>query len=158
MNYTKENQKDDINAGNDQSASNFYTKFSLGYEGCLKFRKVDVFYGFDVYIDHNKLKSEYKYTYQVPSYDGLYILETSNSKSDMEKTGFGMSPLLGVRYYFNPHISISTETRFFAEYYEATANQENGPYYPEMYYSKTKSDGFTTGISPLGIVSVNIHL
>ncbi len=134
-------------SGNDNSNEYNYlsANFHLGYEWLLKFGKAHIFYGAEGFVNHEKLNSESVY------YNGIYR-QTSKSKS--VNTGYGASPLLGVKYYIAGPLSVSTEFKFIVEFYDGKTTYENSES-PEV--SETKNSGMKTRFGPLGQLSVNIH-
>ncbi len=118
---------------------------SIGFELHKNHSKTQIFYGADFFINssNNKYKRFYTYSNQ------------ENVNEDTNKsTGFGISPLLGVKYYFNPKISLSTELKFSIETYKEEILFTDSL---SIVNEKTEVSGLNTNFGPLGQLSINIH-
>lgn len=122
------------------------TNFYLGYEWLLKFGKAHVFYGAEAFVNYENLKSNATY------YNQYYNEQTSESAS--VKTGYGASPLLGVKYFIAGPLSISTEFKFNIEFFDGKTTFKQSESSTE---NETKNSGMETSFGPLGQLSVNIH-
>ncbi|MBI4931881.1 MAG: hypothetical protein HY841_14050 [Bacteroidetes bacterium] len=68
---------------------------------------------------------------------------------------FGMSPLIGVRYYLSKIISLSAESKFNIYYNTYKIDYMNTD--PSPYWYIYIGSGLSTKISPIGQIGVNIH-
>lgn len=121
--------------------SQLSTGLRSGYEFHKTFKKVEIFYGTDLFATYASSSGEYK---TKGSWD-----ESSNTSDNLQ---IGISPLAGVRYYITPNLSLSTETQFRMNYYQ---NWYQSSY--NLDESNSFSDGFQMGFAPIGILSFNIH-
>ncbi len=119
-------------------------KAFVGYELHKNLTKTQLFYGLDVFINYNHLTSKESFQYN------SQIVSINN---ELENFGFGVIPLIGVKYFFSPMLSISTEVKYQIESYTETRIYSN--IYSEGF--KTKVTGLNTTFGPLGQLSINIH-
>jgi hypothetical protein len=115
----------------------------IGYEFHRDFNKFQILYGTDIkgYYQNSITKNtSYNATVEV-----VYIYEKNTY-------GIGISPFIGLKYQINNFISITTETSFDILYSKSKSKDENNSYIAEYELENTSAK-----ISPLGIVSLNIH-
>lgn len=140
-NTTNENKIDTNKTEN----SIFSYSISLGYEFHKNFNRTQLFYGADVYLNNNK--STYKNT-------STYNSETYTSETNTSSRALGISPLIGVRYFLSPAISLSTEVKFSIE---NLTGENNSSYSQNDSKNKNEFSGFQTYFGPIGQLSINIH-
>lgn len=137
-------ETDDKNSQRQFSISQQVSNFNIGYEFHKNINKTQIFYGLDLMLNISETSSKSR-RYG----ENSYTSETINSL-----TGFGISPLLGVKYYFNPSISLSTEIKYTVESY---SGERVYKYSEAEEDNKTTIGGLDTRFGPLGQISVNIH-
>ncbi len=120
-------------------------KLFLGYERHENLNNSQFFYGLDVFLYYGKYLNTNTY------YSG-YPYSTYENKYNT--TGFGVSPLIGAKYFFNPMISVSTELKLSIESYKEESLED---YSINWEGSKTKASGLYAKFGPLGQISINIH-
>lgn len=140
-NNTTENKIDTNKTENSFLASGI----TLGYEFHKNIRKTQIFYGADLYVDYNKSSSKSSNVYNSET----YINESINTNM-----AFGISPLVGVKYFISPSISFSTELKFFIESFK---NESIYKYTGNTSDNKNDTSGMNTKFGPLGQLSINIH-
>ncbi len=139
---------DDPDLEDDEATmKSFASDLNLGYEWHSNFKRVRVYYGFDVLLGFQNSESKFTSTN-----------DFREGKSNFLK--YGLSPLLGVNYFITPNLSIGTEVKLSAMGYSGkTESTVNYGVYPYNNYSESKTDfsGFRTSFGPLGFLSVNIY-
>ena len=140
-NNTTDDKQDQIKF----NASSFNVKSLIGYEFHKDISKTQIFYGVDLFIDYYIVKNE-------TTNSAGFTINTLSSK--YKNTGFGISPLIGVKYFFNPIISISTEIKLNIESYSGESTHEDSDD-PDI--EKSEISGINTNFGPLGQISLNIH-
>ena len=125
----------------------FSSDLNLGYEWHSNYKRVRVFYGFDALLGYLKSSSDYLNSNN----------DSGNGKSNTFK--YGLSPLLGVNFFFTPHLSVGTEVKLTAMGYsgksEFSSVHAGLPYYSSSH--KNEFSGFKTSFGPLGFLSVNVY-
>jgi hypothetical protein len=120
-----------------------YIQPRIGYEWVQRFRRLELFYGSDVYYEYARSRDLSSYWDGVNFQENEYINKTNS---------YGIRPMLGLRVFINKSISLSTESfvqlRYSKKSRESDGNSTNN------YEEKTTS--FQMG--PLGVVSINFHL
>ncbi|PLW99705.1 MAG: hypothetical protein C0594_16745 [Marinilabiliales bacterium] len=113
----------------------------LGYEFHKNYNRFQVFYGANVF-------ASYDYT------QAKYIDANTDNKEITEylNLAYGVRPGLGLKFYINSSISITTETFINIQYTESNNKTEDADY-----ISNRKTTGFSTNLNPLGLLSINIH-
>lgn len=143
---TKSDRTEYSDNDNTEEYNYLSTNFYLGYEWLLKFRKAHIFYGAEAFVNYENLKSIASY------YNEFNNEQTSESTS--VNTGYGVSPLLGVKYFIAGPLSVSTEFKFNVEFVNGKTTFKHSELPTE---SETKHSGMETSFGPLGQLSVNIH-
>jgi hypothetical protein len=115
-------------------------RYNLGYQRDINFYRTQVYFGADLFYEYYSIKKEYKY-------------ETGFSFNHNRRKGYGIAPLLGVKLYITPAVSISTETNFRVNNYEKKETSDS-----DNYKNTTNSKGFGVEFNPVGMISVNVHL
>lgn len=118
---------------------------SAGYEFHKNMNRVQLFYGAELFIDYKKYNSV-----SISFYDNI----TYEYKTNFELTSYGISPLVGVNYFFSSSLSLSTELKFSIESYKG---ESTSSYTGDTVSETNKISGFDTSFGPLGQISVNIH-
>lgn len=121
------------------------TGFHLGYELHKNINSIQIFYGADLFANYSKFNSKNTNTHSSET----YIYDRTYSY-----TGFGISPLLGVKYFISSSFSLSTELKFTIESYRGEDIYKNSSYAEE---NKTEISGIDTKFGPFGQFSINIH-
>ena len=126
--------------------TNGVTQFgtSIGMEMTKGEGKTQWFAGGDVFYAHFNSKDTYTDTGTLDVYK-----EGSNA--------FGLSPLIGVKYYISKIISVSAESRlniFYSSYTIDETTTDSNSY--TSFYSY-KGSGFNLKLNPIGHLSLNIH-
>lgn len=116
----------------------------LGYEFHKDYNKVQFFYGFDFFA--NQIE-------EINESTNNTIYPTYTYKTENHKIGIGVCPLIGVKYYITPFLSLSTEYRLQVESY---SGYEKSTYNGTL--NKNNFNGFSTHLGSLGQLSINIHL
>lgn len=130
--------------GNGSSESSFLqSTFSIGYELHKNMGKAQFFYGLDLLNNISNSNSISRDQSNVQQY-------LSSSK----RTGYGVAPLMGIKYHFSSMISVSTELRYLIESYKQNDLTENINAVSD--YMNTTS-GVKTKFGPAGFLSINIH-
>lgn len=133
----------------------------VGYEFIMKFRKTDLFFGPDLIYRNTSGKYDYKRTTQY--YDQYYQLTstyTSTEKDVFRMNEYGGGVFLGLRYHLNDMISLSTETRIDTYSYLMKGSAESSSGQGGILQSQkeeSKTSGVNSKITPLGVISLNIH-
>lgn len=143
---TKSDRTEYSNIDNVEEYSYVSTHFYLGYEWLIRFKKAHIFYGADAFVNYNNLKTESSY------YDEFNNKQSSETTS--RTTGYGASPLLGVKYFIAGPLSVSTEFKFNVEFFSGKTTFRNSNLSTQ---DETKNSGLQTSFGPLGQLSVNIH-
>ncbi|MDA3894129.1 MAG: outer membrane beta-barrel protein [Salinivirgaceae bacterium] len=118
---------------------------TVGYEFNKTFDKVVIFYGLDVSMKVNNINYESSYTYENEVY---------TNKSAQQYNAFGISPLLGVKYFITPKLSVSTEIKYVIESFES---KETNKLSGSDIERKTEGSGTNTYLGPIGQISINVH-
>ena len=141
----RNNESDDKKSERKNEYSFFSSNISLGYEFHKNMNKTQIFYGFDLLMNINNTASKHT------NYGNT---QETTSESIYKSTGFGVSPLIGAKYYLSSSVSISTELKYIIEsysgenVYKSSENTED---------NKTETKGINTKFGPLGQISINIH-
>ncbi|MDA3868337.1 MAG: hypothetical protein PF489_16510 [Salinivirgaceae bacterium] len=151
--YGKNNEKIDDEDDAEMESKNMMLNIFLGYERNVSIGKAQIFYGLDLNLN--------KYTSNLV-YEDDNSFYNSKIESTGTNTGYGISPLIGVRYYITPNFSLSTEIKYSVETYRGENKYEYYEFddYDDYVYEreeKTTSSGLNTKFGPLGQLSVNIH-
>ncbi len=136
---------DDIDAHRKNKVSSTSISLFFGYEFHKNFKKVQFFYGSDVFINHRKSSNKETDYHIFPNFIDEYI-DTS--------TSYGFSPLLGIKFLLSPMVSVSTELKFIIESYKSKVSYQ----YRDMEEEISNISGLNTNYGPLGQLSINIHL
>lgn len=138
----------DINYTNKQSSF----VFRLGYEFFQDLSKRwQVFYGADVNVSNAHQRNDAQY------WNGGY-----SNGVETNSTGFGLAPMLGLRFKINKRISLITETSFLMQYSENSSYRYYRPVtsnYPSIPNDpKTTTKSFNTTFNyPLSLIfTVNL--
>ncbi|MBN4065843.1 hypothetical protein JYT51_00755 [Candidatus Amoebophilus asiaticus] len=127
------------------TTSTYYDDFliinsSIGIESKKSFGKGQIFYGLDLIVGYTESRTDREYT-------------SSSTHSTSFGKSFGGSPLFGFKYQINEMISVSTETRFNVSKYETKFHS-----WSDFSSTSSTSEGLRIGISPIGLLSINVHL
>jgi len=118
---------------------------SFGYELHKNMNRTQLFYGVDMFINYSKLNSKST---------NFYNSEKYISERIYNMMGYGISPLIGVKYFLGSSISVSTELKYSIEAY----NGKNvSRYTGDTGDDIDKISGTDTKFGPLGQISLNIH-
>ncbi len=141
------NCKTEYNRSNTQLETKIYGyKASLGIIYMRNIQRTQIFFGVNAFLQKNNYKT--KTTNIVNDEKQIY-------NQDNRFASRGASPLLGVKYFITPALSIGTEIQLCAGFFDSKEkytdkqNEDNN--------NETKEDGFYTEFSPLGQISINIH-
>lgn len=129
---------------NEEKYSYITANLYLGYEWLIKLKKLHIFYGAEIFVNHDKLETE---NIQKEN----YYRKTENS---YVKNGYGANPLLGVKYYIVNALSVSTEIKYLVEFYKGENTYKDSEASEDVII---KNSGMITKFGPLGQLSVNIH-
>ncbi len=136
--------------------------FSIGYESHKNFKRTQIFFGIDV--SYKLYSFDYKSERETTHLDDPIYLYLTESKNSYKRTGYGIAPLLGVKYYITPHISLSTETHLNFEYYTGKhkneyKSQQIGQYGSSLDddESSSKDSGINSKLGPVGHISICVH-
>jgi hypothetical protein len=113
----------------------------IGYEFHQWYNRIRLHYGADLTTSFSK------YTYE-----NIYDDPANNRSIETKSYAAGLRPVLGLTFYINKTISISTETYMDISYSKTTDEE----LYNEN-ISTEVSHGMRVELGPLGIVSVNFH-
>lgn len=116
--------------------------FYLGYQYEFLFSRTSLFTGMDVFVEQQN------YEYIVDQLPTFYEKRTSDHQA------YGVRPFVGVRYFLNEHISLSTTSFYYIRSYtlkDKKVNQEG----TEM--EKETINGSTMKFGPLGTIAINFH-
>jgi hypothetical protein len=138
-------KSDDLDDTSKTENSLLTTGFHLGYELHKNINNIQIFYGADLFANYSKFNSK---TTNVNN-SQTYIYDRIYSYS-----GFGISPLLGVKYFISSSFSLSTELKFTIESFRGEDIYKNSSYAEE---NKTEISGIDTKFGPFGQLSINIH-
>ena len=142
-------------------------RIAFGYEINKNFVRTGMFIGVDFYYDFRKKfsKSETAWNdryYNDPEDNNNYIEVKVNEKTSNtnNKNSYGITPLIGVKYFLTPYLSFSTEARFIIENYRS--NKEYWYFNDHPEYGRDQTDisehnGSLLKIATVGTFSVNIH-
>lgn len=124
---------------------------ALGINYQFQLNKIVLFTGIDFsmfQITDSQKSSSYMQT--------IYYYKYDNS---ITYKGYGIEPLVGLKYFITEHFSISSELRFIFDQIkgDVTYNQDSADPSIENYNYKTNFNGFTNRIGPNGSISLNIH-
>jgi hypothetical protein len=126
-----------------QSVSNYEAR--LGYEFHRTLDKVELFYGLDLFYSFYKSESENEYVNE-----GDLI----STKSLRTNSMYGVTPLLGIRYYIKPSFSIGTELGYDIGVYTGKYEQERNN---DPDDNGWEEEGNISRFGPLGMISINYH-
>lgn len=128
-----------------QSSQHNYSGYELspriGYELHQWYNRIRLHYGGDVVTTFSQGRAEDIYEDQVNDWTINY-----------GTMALGIRPILGITFYLNKSISISTETYMNIAFFKTTEERTD---YGDTSTYVTK--GTNVGLGPLGIVSVNFH-
>lgn len=134
-------RNDDIESYPNRMVNNMSFSPRIGYEFHQWFNRLRVHYGVDAVSGYSKYIRENLYD------------DPANDYIDRNTTlSAGVRPLLGVTYFLNSSISLSTETYFHIGWSRQTNESIDGA----GTTTRTNSS-VNTSMGPLGIISVNIH-
>ncbi|MBE9511642.1 MAG: hypothetical protein IMY71_12260 [Bacteroidetes bacterium] len=159
---------------NDYPGTSDITKYNIsryrigfGYEINKNFVRTGMFIGIDFYYDFGKEFSKSETVrkdryYNDPEDNNNYIeVKVNHKASDTDnKNSYGITPLIGVKYFLTPYLSFSTEARFIIENY--SSNEEHWYFndHPDYGSDQTvisENKGSLLKIATVGTFSVNIH-
>ena len=143
VSFGSSNRTQDNGVSNKYTYSSLFSDVALGYELHLNKGKSQLFYGADLNFNIIKNESKTENTIQDITYE--------NGSS---KLGYGISPIIGMKYFFTPVISMSTELRFQFENYETVTTNKSSQNTEE---NKTSEKGTEFSVGPKGFVSINFH-
>ena len=143
VSFGSSNRTQDNGVSNKYTYSSLFSDVALGYELHLNKGKSQLFYGADLNFSFSHNKGETNYSDRDLQYDNKSLT-----------TGFGISPLIGIKYHFTPTISASTEVRVNVNYFK-TENTNSSNQDPEE--NKTSEKGVNSKIGPKGFLSLNFH-
>ncbi len=118
----------------------------IGYELHKNTTKSQFFYGLDVFVNYSDFHSK--------STDYEDFPNTSD-EDKFNTIGIGVSPLIGVKYFFNSMVSVSTEVKFSIESYKKKIVDG---YNRDWLGEKIEESGLFVNFGPVGQLSINIHL
>jgi len=129
--------------------------FNLGFEWHKNLKRVQIFYGADLFLNIHKITSEHTYLqyYYVDPYQ--HIEEYVTTEIKYKTTGYGVAPLIGIKYFIAPALSVSTEIKLMVESFKGENEYINDGVSVE---DKSDISGSEMKLGPLGQVSINIHL
>ncbi len=113
----------------------------IGYELHHWYNRIRLHYGGDVIT-----------TFSHSLVEDIYEDPLNNRTSNYGSLALGIRPILGITFYLNKSISISTETYMDIAFFKTTEERTD---YGDTSTYVTK--GTNVGLGPLGIVSVNFH-
>lgn len=137
--YSAETANDDPKLKESFSSYSFFA----GYQYEYRFHRSAIYFGLDALYELQN--SEYIHD-QKPAY---------YAKTTKEHSAFGGRPFLGVRFFINEHISLSTETQFYMRWYILDSRTVDAAGETK---EKQKIEGSIMEFGPLGTVSINFHL
>ena len=141
-NFSTQNSEDETDSVRASSTSSVYIQPQIGYEFQKDFGRLLLYYGVDLSTSYRQSENMHENLLGLPN-------KVTNKS---ESFNFGVNPFIGLKVFINSTISVSTETFFFVTYsiYESvyTSSQET---------RTTSGNAFRTGLSPLGVFSINFH-
>ncbi|NQT61226.1 MAG: hypothetical protein HQ557_19845 [Bacteroidetes bacterium] len=142
-------------------------RIGFGYEMNKNFVRTGMFIGIDFYYDFRKefSKSETAWKdryYDDPLDNNNYIeVKVNNTTSNTDnKNSYGITQLVGVKYFLTPYLSFSTEARLIIENYSSNEEYWDFNDHPEYGRDQTvvsEHIGSLSKIATVGTFSVNIH-
>jgi len=133
----------------------------LGYEFIMKFRKTDLFFGPDFLYRYTNCSYDYNRTTQYYNqYNQLTSTSISIEKEKFDMNEYGGGIFLGLRFYISEMISLSTETRIDTYSYNIKGVYESSSVQGSTSQSskqESKTSGINSKITPLGVISLNVH-
>ena len=172
--YFNNSYNKETRSNNDYPGTPDITKYNIsryrigvGYEINKNFVRTGMFCGIDFYYDFRKEFSKSETVrmsryYNDPLDNNNYIevkVNYKNSNKD-NKNSYGITPLIGVKYFLTPHLSFSTEARFIIENYRSNKEQWYFDDHPDYGSDETiisEHIGSLSKIATVGTFSVNIH-
>jgi hypothetical protein len=139
--------------GNDleNKYTQLYGNYKIGAELHTNFRKVQLVYGIDFFFIQSVMKNEYE-SENIIWVGEEYLTEIIENKSTNTYIEFGVSPLIGIKYYLLENLSIGVETSYSIGYYK---DESKSTYNEET--SKNWTEGIHSRFGPIGILSLNVH-
>lgn len=131
--------------------SHIYGNYKLGAEFHTDHKRVQFIFGMDLFYVNSDSKNQYESENTI-WVNEEYVTQTTDNENTNTYTEYGVSPLVGIKYFFNENLSLGVETNYFVGYYK---NETKNKYNEET--SKYWNDGINTRFGPIGILSLNIH-
>ena len=141
-NFSTRNSKAEIDSGSERTRTSYSIQPQIGYEWQEDFGRLLLYYGADLSAGY------YKSTYRVENLIDPVDLYTNNSES----IRLSINPIIGLKVFINSSISVSTETFFYVSYTMNKSKTING-----TEVTNSKDTALNTGLSPLGVFSINFH-
>lgn len=143
MFFGMNNKSEKYNETNVTESKTLNMGVALGYEFHVNKGKSQLFYGADLNytIKKNNNKTENS-------------LNNNSTEYTSENIAYGVSPLFGIRYFFTPTISFSTELRFNIESFSVNSSTK---YSLSSTENTTSESGMKTFFGPKGFISFNFH-
>lgn len=168
FNYNSDNDETKYSYNNTNSTEYLDTrmKFGLGFEGHKNFKRTQLYYGVDFSFSYSKVTNTSTNTNEQRYYpninDTAYTIITVvyTNTIDDRMSRYGINPLLGIKFFITPKLSMSTETQFVFEFYYEKFKQDNTcdhPTYSAINSKITNNDGFSSRFGPIGTLSISYH-
>lgn len=136
----------------ENKSSQMFTNFKLGVEFHNNYKRVQLFYGLDFFHAISVSKSKYESNYGYYDENGVLQSKIIESENENRNSEFGISPLLGINYFFNENLSLGVETNYMiGKYKNEYENTNDGETY------KSWNQGINARFGPIGILSLNVH-
>ena len=125
----------------------------VGYEFHRDFNKLQLLYSIDIIGSLEKYNAIHTYSSNPNNINNNNNNNNNNDRSEKTYMG-GANPLIGLKYQISETFSISTETTFNICISRTDIKYK---YANSNVVIESKTNGVSTGLSPLGIFSINIH-
>jgi hypothetical protein len=152
LRYFQDTQEDQDTTGYKYTYKHLGSALNLGYEWHSTFKRLNVYYGFDLSFSYINYVTKAEYS---------GYMATRSETYTRNELAVGINPLIGINYFITPKLSIGTEVKLTAEYTSGNSKWEetnNNPYSPDYNEEEVKRNGFRMYFGPLGFLSINIHL
>ena len=142
----------------------------LGYERNIGVKAFQFYFGVDGFfsISNYNYSNNYDYTYETSQWidnvwASLPLTDSYENSYQTTYSAFGVSPILGIKYYLNDFLSISAETRIDVSFYNSNTVYTNSIDYGDLTIvdteikSTTSNKGNDIGVYPFKLISINAH-
>ncbi|MFH2096014.1 MAG: hypothetical protein ABIJ16_09945 [Bacteroidota bacterium] len=134
--------------------NSFIWEGRLGAQWNINSDRAQWYLGMEGFYGNYEYNINYHHEY-TNSYTGLTTISESSSK--LSRASYGICPLLGIKFFITPAISVGTEAKAYVELFSGSHEYSHTSSSGDVSTDEHSNSGMKTGLCPFGRISVAVH-